>query len=189
MYIRPALPSDAHAAARLIQSAFDTITRHFAEKEDKEDNPARYAWLENWFQQMGNRFSYQQVLVAEEEGQVVGAILIYHGSEAEALDRPLNEEIRRLRNDPTIRLAQEADLDEYYIDSLAVSPEFWGRGYGTALMKAAEEKAQKLHSPKIALNVDVHNERAYRLYQHLGYHTDKQRMLYGEAFFHMIKYL
>jgi hypothetical protein len=31
------------------------------------------------------------------------------------------------------------------------------------------------------------NERAYRLYQRLGYQTNKQRMLYGKPYFHMVK--
>ena len=126
-------------------------------------------------------------MVKEVEGKVVGVILIYHGSEAEALDHPLNERIRILRNDPTITLDKEADLDEFYIDTLSVAPEFSGRGYGTALIRAAEEKARQLHSTKIALNVDEDNERAYRLYQHLGYWTDKQRVLYGKLYFHMVK--
>jgi ribosomal protein S18 acetylase RimI-like enzyme len=188
MSIRPALPSDFHAAARLIQAALDEITCYFSGEEDREDNPARYVWLEDWFQQTDNRFSYQQVLVKEVEDQVVGAILTYHGSEVGALDHRINERLRRLHNDPAFALDREAELDEFYIDALAVWPEFSGRGYATALMRAAEEKAQELHNPKIALNVDQHNERAYRLYQHLGYRTDKQRMLYGEPFFHMVKY-
>ncbi len=187
MCIRPARPSDAHAAARLILAAFDSIIHHYSGEELNEDY--RAVWLEDWFQQPNNRFSYQQVLVKEVEGQVVGAILLYHGSEAAALDRPINEYLRRLRNDPNAALEPEADLDEYYIDSLSVSPAFSGRGYGTALIQAAEKKAQELHYHKIALNVEQDNERAYRLYQHLGYHTDKQRTLYGEPFDHMVKYL
>ncbi len=189
MCIRPARPSDFHTAARLIQAVFDMLSGHFAPAEDKEDSPTRYAWLEDWFQQENNRFSYQQVLVKEVEGQVVGVILIYHGSEAEALDRPLNERLRRLRNDPTFTLDQEAELDEFYIDTLSVSPAFSGRGYGTALIRAAEEKARELHYAKIAINVDEDNERAFRLYQRLGYETDKEWVLYGKRYFHMVKYI
>jgi ribosomal protein S18 acetylase RimI-like enzyme len=189
MCIRPARPSDFHAAARLIQAVFDMLSGYFAPAENKEDNPARYAWLEDWFQQENNRFSYQQVLVKEVEGQVVGVILIYHGSEAEALDRPLNERIRRLRNDPTFTLDREAELDEFYIDTLSVSPAFSRRGYGTALIRAAEEKARELRYDKIAINVDEDNERAFRLYQRLGYQANKEWVLYGKAYFHMVKQL
>jgi ribosomal protein S18 acetylase RimI-like enzyme len=179
MSIHPARPSDSHAVARLVQTVFDMMFGNFAPAGQQEDNPARYAWLEDWFQQENNRFSYQQVLVKEVEGQVVGAILIYHGSEAEALDRPLNERLRRLRNDPTFTMDREAELDEFYIDTLSVAPAFSRRGYGTALIQAAEEKARELHSNKIAINVDEDNEGAYRLYHRLGYETDKERMLYG----------
>src|SRR5689334_19872647 len=109
MSIRSALPSDFYAAARLIQAALGEITCHFSGEEDREDNPARYVWLEDLFQQTNNRFSYQQVLVKEVEKQVIGVILIYHGSEVEALDHPLNERLRRLHNDPTVTLDQEAE--------------------------------------------------------------------------------
>ena len=188
MSIRPARPSDSHAAASLIQAVFDMLSGHFAPEEEKEDNPARYAWLEDWFQQENNRFSYQQVLVKEVEGQVVGIILIYHGSEVEALDRPLNERIRRLYNDPTFTLDQEAEPDEFYMDTLSVSPAFSKRGYGTALIRAAEGRAQELHYDKIAINVDDDNEGAYRLYQRLGYETEKEWELYGKRYLHMVKH-
>jgi ribosomal protein S18 acetylase RimI-like enzyme len=189
MCIRPARPSDFYAAVRLIQAVFDEMAGHLSPQKDREENPARYAWLEHWFQQENNRFSYQHVLVKEVADQVVGAILIYHGSEAAELDRPLNERIRLLRNDPTFSLDKEADLDEFYIDTLSVSSTFAGRGYGTALMHAAEKLAQERHYSKIALNVDEDNTRAYRLYQHLGYQTNKQRVLYGKTYFHMVKNL
>jgi ribosomal protein S18 acetylase RimI-like enzyme len=189
MSIRPARPSDFHAAARLIRSALDEITSYFSGEEDREDNPERFVWLENWFQQTRNRFSYQQVLVKEVEDQVVGAMITYHGSEVEKLDRPINAYIRRVRNEPAYTLEREAELDEFYIDALGVSPAFSGRGYATALIRAAEERAQERHSPKIALIIDVHNERAYSIYQHLGYRTDKERTLYGTPVFHMVKHL
>jgi ribosomal protein S18 acetylase RimI-like enzyme len=189
MSIRPARPSDSHAAVPLIQAVFDMLSGHFAPEEDKGDNSVRYAWLEDWFQQENNRFSYQQVLVKEVEGQVVGVIHIYHGSEAEALDRPLNEHIRRLYNDPTFTLDQEAELDEFYIDTLSISPAFSRRGYGTALIRAAEERARELHYDKIAINVDDDNEGACRLYQRLGYENDKEWVLYGKRYLHMVKYL
>lgn len=189
MSIRPARPSDFHAAARLIQAVFDMLSGYFDPDEPKEDNSARYVWLEDWFQQENNRFSYQQVLVKEVEGQVVGVILIYPGNEVEALDRPLNERLRRLRNDPTFTLDQEAEPDEFYIDTLSVAPAFSGRGYGSELIRAAEDKARELHYGKIAINVDEDNERAYRLYRRLGYVTDMERVLYGKRYFHMVKTL
>lgn len=189
MSIRLAHPTDYHATARLIQAALDTITSNFSGEEDREDNPARYLWLEDLFQQTGNRFSYQQILVKEVEHQVVGTILTYHGSEIEALDHPLNERLRRLRNDPTLTLEREAELDEFYIDALAVSPAFSGRGHGTELIRAAEQRARERQYAKIALLVDEHNKHAYRLYERLGYQMDKMRMLYGERFWHMVKYL
>jgi ribosomal protein S18 acetylase RimI-like enzyme len=187
MCIRPACPSDFHSAARLIHPVYHGMVEYFSGEEDKEQNPARYVWLEDWFQQTDNRFSYQQAFVKEVEGQVVAVILIYHGSEAKVLERPLNERLRRLRNDPTFTLEQEAELDEFYIDTLSVLPAFSGRGYATALFRVAEEEARKRHSAKIGCIVHENNERISRLCQHLGFQTDRQMILYGQRYFHMVK--
>ncbi len=147
------------------------------------------AVLAQFFQSEDNRLSYHNALVAEEDEQVVGVIVIYHGRDAARLDRPIVERLQRLLNDSSISLDQEADEDEFYIDTLSVSAQYAGRGIGTALIQAAEQHAHQLQYNKIALNVDEDNERAHRLYNHLGYQEDKTIHLYGHPLYHLVKYL
>ncbi len=115
--------------------------------------------------------------------------MTYYGRDAIALDHPIIERLQHLVHDSSISLDKEADHDEFYIDTLSVSFDYAGRGIGTALMQAAEQRAWQHQHKKLSLNVDEENERAYRLYQHLGYQTEKIVYLYGHPYQHMLKHL
>ncbi len=58
------------------------------------------------------------------------------------------------------------------INYLAIDPAFAGRGYGTEMMKAAEQFLISLGCPKINLCVRKGNEAAVEFYAGLGYQTE-----------------
>jgi GNAT superfamily N-acetyltransferase len=90
------------------------------------------------------------LLVAWLEGQPVGEVFL----ETEPATEP--EVRRQLPGVPRL-------------DHLEVLGPFWGRGIGTALIRAAEASARRLGSERIALGVGLDNPRARRLYARLGY--------------------
>jgi GNAT superfamily N-acetyltransferase len=55
------------------------------------------------------------------------------------------------------------------LDHLEVLGPLWGRGIGTALVRAAEDTARQLGYERLALGVGLENLRARRLYERLGY--------------------
>ena len=55
------------------------------------------------------------------------------------------------------------------IYGLGVRSELRGRGIGTALVRAAEDRTWRRGLRRIGISVDVDNERAGRLYERLGY--------------------
>jgi GNAT superfamily N-acetyltransferase len=55
------------------------------------------------------------------------------------------------------------------LDHLEVLGPLWGRGMGTALIRAAEDTARQLGYEWLALGVGLENFRARRLYERLGY--------------------
>ncbi|CAG7636466.1 GNAT family N-acetyltransferase [Paenibacillus allorhizosphaerae] len=184
MSIRPAQPADASAVVRLLFDAIKDIGYQLtgaATEQEVVDG------LTYFFEREGNRFSYTNVLVKEAEGEAAGMILCYHGSHAETIDKPIVDRLRLVRNDPSITIDKEADEDEYYIDALAVSSEWGGRGFGTELIRAAEAHGRQLGYGKIALNVEEYNERARSLYGKLGYTADKQTIINKKTYVHMIK--
>ncbi|AMO89147.1 acetyltransferase family protein [Corynebacterium simulans] len=53
--------------------------------------------------------------------------------------------------------------------ALAVEPRFRGQGVGTLLLDAATNLAREKGAPGVSLSVAIANERAHRLYLHLGF--------------------
>ncbi|MFD3447517.1 GNAT family N-acetyltransferase [Microbacteriaceae bacterium 4G12] len=182
--IRQARKEDSQAAAPLLYDALHDIAEKISGGTTTEEV---LEGLEYWFKQPGNRLSYENCLVKELDGQVVGIIVLYHGKDGEVLDSPIVKRLQKLKHDPTISLEKEAKDDEYYIDTLSVNPNYAGRGIGTELIRAAEERTKQLQHKKIALLVDLTNERAFGLYKKLGYVQDQIISLIGTPYAHLTK--
>jgi ribosomal protein S18 acetylase RimI-like enzyme len=174
--IRPAQPGDAEVAAVLLYSAYThTLVTY--------PLPGAHAsgWiehLEHYFRQDGNRFSYQNVQVAEWNAEVVGLVLSFRGRDEARLNAAVGSWLER-----------EAQDDEWYIDALAVLNNWGHKGIGTRLMKSAEQQAGQHHYPKIALNVAKENKEALDLYVHLHYVITQQTFLYQRPHVRMVKTL
>ena len=79
--------SGRRAESRPAHPGSDWICRvHFDRYDGAEGGDLNFGGL---FRQEGNRVSYQNTLVLEEDGQVVGVSLFYDGAKARALDAPL----------------------------------------------------------------------------------------------------
>ena len=186
MLIRPAVKEDAVPAARLLYDALHDVAHQLTGQESEQEAIAVLEWF---IQQEEGRLGYRQALISEVEGKVAGIIVTYAGDEAVQLDRLIVERLRKLKNDPSISLDKEADEDEYYIDTLSVSPQYKGKGIGTALIKAAENRARERGYDKIALAVATYNTRAHGLYLRSGYETDKEIIINKHVYYHMVKRL
>ncbi|NMO95767.1 GNAT family N-acetyltransferase [Paenibacillus lemnae] len=186
MFIRQAQPADAQAAARLLYDALHDVAHQLTGMKSEEDV---IRVLVSFFEQEEGRLGYRQALICEVEGTAVGIVISYGGSESAVLDRPILNRLRMLKQDSSLTLDPEADHDEFYIDTLSVSAEFAGRGIGTALMNAAKERAKEQGFFKIALAVARGNQRAHDLYLRNGYKSDKEIMINGHPYAHMVKWL
>lgn len=186
MTLRQAVPADAVEVVPLLLDAIQDIGYQLTGASTEEEVKERLAYF---FTREGNRLSHKHVLVKELDGKAAGMILCYHGQQAEAIDKPLLERLRELNPGAAVALDKEAEADEYYIDALAVSPAWKGRGIGTELIAAAEQYAKRQGFMKIALNVEQSNTRARALYQRLGYQTDKLTTIHGKPYDHMVKML
>ncbi len=64
--------------------------------------------------------------------------------------------------------------EEYYISNIAVFPEYRGMGIGTGLMARVEDDTKRKGLKKTALDVEMENLGAIKLYQRLGYRIIKE---------------
>jgi ribosomal protein S18 acetylase RimI-like enzyme len=184
--IRQATPEDAAQTVPLICAASGNIAETLAGTRDGNEV---LRVLGEFFQQEGNRLSYRNTLVAERQGVVVGALVSYHGSRCEELDRPFLDRQQAEHGRIIMEIAMEAQPDEYYLDSIAVAESVRGQGIATALIARFEQLAIMLGYDKVALLAEESNKPAYRLYRKLGYITDGVMRILGTDYQHMVKIL
>ncbi|MCM3633266.1 MULTISPECIES: GNAT family N-acetyltransferase [Paenibacillus] len=182
--LRSATANDAHAVVELIILA---IGSELTELYTGFSSPQKAApILLQYYLQPGNRFSKELIVVYEQADQIQGMILCYVGEEAAAryapIERQRSSELKKTVNHPI-----EAELDEYYIDALAVHPSFQGKGIASKLMKQAELDAALLGKSKVGLLVDQDKEHAYQIYEKKGYRKVNEKMLGNQPFWHMVK--
>jgi ribosomal protein S18 acetylase RimI-like enzyme len=174
--IRPAQPVDAEIAAVLLYSAYTHTQITFPLREELERG-----WierLEHFFRQDGNRFSYQNIQVADHNSEVVGLVLSFGGRDEAQLNAAVGSWLER-----------EAQDDEWYVDALAVFSDWGRKGIGTSLLQRAEWLARQHHYPKIALHVAQGNKPALDLYAQLHYVVTQQTSLYQRPHVRMVKTL
>ncbi len=176
MQIRPAQPADAEVAAVLLYSAYTHIQVAFPLSE--EHDSVLIERLEHFCHQDGNRFSYQNILVADHNSEVVGLVLSFGGRDEAQLNAAVGSWLER-----------EAEEDEWYVDALAVLSNWGRKGIGTSLLQRAEQQARRHHYSKIALHVAQGNKVALDLYTHLYYVVTQQTSLYQRPFVRMVKTL
>ena len=130
------------------------------------------------FTQPGHDLSHRNTIFAERDGAIVGMISGYATERRRrSVGPPLREALggRALRMRIMARLMARqqwflgtyADGD-FYVQGFAVDEELRGRGVGSALMDAMEQRARANGSKRLILNVGAKNEGARGFYDHRG---------------------
>lgn len=109
-------------------------------------------------------FSYRNATLIEHDGQVAGGLIGYEipdspepiGDDMPAMFMPLQE-------------LENLAPGTWYINVLAVRPDFRRRGLGTRLLARADETARTLGKRGLSVIVSDANDGARRLYERCGY--------------------
>lgn len=186
--IRDARQEDAEAISRAIQMALhEEGCMALAGSED------RLPLVDRTFTALAGRpdsqYSYVNSIVAEDaEGNVAGAIVSYDGALLHQLRQAFVEEANDIMDANFIE--EEMDLetsdDEVYLDSLAVFPEYRGRGLARKLIDAACQRHAASGKP-FGLLCAPGNDDAYALYQRLGFREIGLRPFAGIMMRHMTR--
>ena len=170
--IRPATPIDAAFVARCV-----CLALHHDPSPEELPHIAEVCSREDVL------YSYRHALIGYLDGEPVGLCLAYPGE---------NYHEVRLRTFALFAAGNpEMDLDnaddetgpgEYYIDSLAVLPQYRRCGYGRELMQAQIERGLAQGLTHITLLVDPDNPGAQRLYAQLGFEYESDCYAFGQTF-------
>jgi ribosomal protein S18 acetylase RimI-like enzyme len=171
---RPATIDDANVLAELINYAGEGMPLYLWSQMAE---PGEAAW------DVGRRraareersFSYRNATIIEHDGQCAGCLIGYEipdNPEAIPSDMPaIFVPLQELEN-----LAPGT----WYINVLAVRPQFRSQGLGTKLLALAEETAQNLGKRGMSVIVSDANLGAHRLYKRLGYDERARRRMVKE---------
>ena len=180
MLIRKATKNDASVIAQVICLGFgeDMMQQYCG-----ADGPAI---IEALARMEVSQYSYHHALIAEVDGQPAGAIVGYDGAQLLELRAPTLAYIKS-KTGFMPDVANEAEPDEFYFDTLAVFPAYRHQGIGKALILALCEKAFSEGHQRLGLLVDTTNPQAERLYTSLGFRRIQQKQLFTHTLWHMQK--
>jgi len=131
------------------------------------------------------RYAYMQALVAEFNGEIVGAAFGYPNDQENQIDEIFNEILYKRFGIKQGFKDTEAVGDEWYLDTVAVFDWARHRGVGTQLIEALPKIAKEHKKTCIGLNVDCKNPRAKELYTSLGFQETEQVKLGEHDYTHM----
>jgi len=178
--IRPARPEDCGDIAMLFLLSSDGLAEYIWSQVGSQGDSLLETGRQRYARE-GVAFSYQNCLVAEEDGDVIAMLHSFAmppkdqagaqaGDDAANDNDEPNDESDNESGDPVLQpYAELEDPGSLYVSGVAVYPEHRGRGLGRKLMDQAQARAEALGLSRISLICFEQNETAMQLYRRLGY--------------------
>lgn len=172
---RPAQRDEAALLAELVNYAGEGLPLYLW---GRLATPGRLAWdvgRERAERDEGS-FSWRNATMIEVDGKAVGCLIGY-----EIPDNP--EPIPDYMPILFVPLQELENLapSTWYVNVLAVLPEYRGRGLGTRLLQLADETGRKLGKKGMSVIVSDANVGARRLYERCGYRETARRAMVKEG--------
>ena len=193
MTIIPATPAHAADIAQLIMTAMtEECCQYLAGKEHTLDD--FYHMMLDLVLMDDSQYSWRNAFVAVddeaapddiEKAPVAGAIVGYDGKDLHRLRRRFQEAAMVDWQMDYSNMADETAEGEFYLDSLAVYPQYRKRGIASQLLNRIIEHAASLGLPA-ALLVDKGNPSAERLYTSMGFKYCNDATWGGHAMRHLL---
>ena len=180
--IRKATKDDAAMIAKVVAMAIGEECAIFYGGENYMNTFEEIVLLEN------SQYSYRNAFIAEVDGKIAGGVVGYDGAELQNL-RKATLDIIFKHTGKELQIADETDASEFYLDSLAVIPEYRGCGVGTKLILAMKERASQEYNKPLGLLVDFENPDAERLYKSLGFERAEMKDFLGHKMWHLVNCL
>ena len=126
-------------------------------------------------------YSWRNTIIAEVDGKCAGMLTAYDGRYYHDMRIRTMNLMKQHLGVEFPGMEDEAVAGEYYLDSLAVMPEYRGRGIGRSLLQQGIENGKAL-SLNITLAVDPINDRAKKLYRSLGFSPSGTLFIFGHDY-------
>lgn len=182
MQIRHAQKEDSKFVAPLIVQAMEDLAMKLTKSSDLQNAIPVFDYF---FQQKANQYSFENTLVFEENGEIMGSITGYDGSKLNELRTPFLEYLKSEFGYDQIP-EDETEAGEFYLDTVSVSKNHQGKGIGRKLIEAMILHAKEKGFEKVGLLVDLDNPEAKKLYERIGFKILKTKILMGKMYQHLV---
>lgn len=145
--------------------------------------------LETSMKSQDFRYRYANGIVCERNEEVAGIAFGFKGEEEATGDTFFKHLLTEKKYHEKIDLdfERETTAGEWYLDMLYTKPEYRGKGVASELLAALPQFAEQVGESKLALNCDVANTSAKRLYEKNGFEVVSMISIVGHRYDHMIK--
>ena len=128
-------------------------------------------------------YSYTHTRIAECDGKPVGCLLSYPGEEYAELRKATWDRIDRATGRSYSSISDtETGAGEYYLDSLAVIPEYRGQGIGRRLFDDSIQRAMAMGYNRITLIVEKDHPKLIEYYKSMGFEPESELIFLGERY-------
>lgn len=176
--IRRALPKDADIIAELIYKTEDYPNEEWG-KGSKDEHLAR---VKSLIAKKDNRFSFENIIVLEEENKVIGMALYIKGNKLKELTLKADRLLIPMQNSFSNKIFitalgiyyyfdRECKKDELYLSNIVLSEEKRGKGLSNILMDEIFKIAKNEGFTKVSLRAN--NESLIKFYSGLGFKVIK----------------
>ena len=124
-------------------------------------------------------YSYCNTRIAEVDGRPVGALVAYDGACYAKMREKTFGLVQQTSGMDLSRNAMETGPGEFYLDSMAILPDYRGVGIGKMLMRDRMEFALNNGFQKVTLLVDKDKPRLQEYYQSEGFSFSKEMFVFG----------
>ena len=181
--IRNAKQEDATAVVPLIIQAMGELANKFSNTKDIAKTTALF---EYFFKQPDNQYSYQNTLVYEEDGLILGSLNAYDGGKLLELRKNFLDYLKAHNQLTKFNPEPETEAGEFYLDTISVNPEAQGKGIGKKLINAFCKLSTSKQFNRVGLIVDHVNPDARKVYEKVGFQVVGQRDFLGHTYDHMV---
>ena len=181
--IRNATPDDAELICRCLLAAMGILDMG---EEPTEEHTTLIESLKRNSTNPNMLYNYTQTRVAEVDGKPVGCIISYSGDEYEQLREVTFENILKYNNIDLRDNPLETGPGEYYLDCMAILPEYRGRKIGHMLMKDASARGFASGAEVVTLLVDKSHPRLLSYYRQTGFEELCEMDAFGCSYIKMI---
>lgn len=131
-------------------------------------------------------YSWRNSVIALYDGVPAGLMIAYDGARYRQMRDITFPMIRIYVGDDYSHMDDESGPGEFYLDSLAVLPEFQHKGIASALMKEMLRMRDEACIPLATIAVDPENDTAYRLYIRNGFRHEGHITVFSTTYHRLV---